>query len=213
MRLHFYLAITIVHELAHAFMKTMRLKKEPFVFPNDPTPDPEVGFSWENWAFGAEFTWNRGLSRVGPLFSTEFKTFDTRSQLKTPVPMEWIRDIFLEETWANIEQAMLEGKLKAPRPTGHPKVFIAQRTVQGKHTSVLYEAQAYRIVSGEADGKVPPVEQPIEEWFADVLREDDAQAEVDVKDESSNEPKEETDPCNCGSSFCMVNQLGNHDSC
>ncbi|KAL1639243.1 hypothetical protein SLS58_008085 [Diplodia intermedia] len=108
LRYSFFLAVTITHEMCHAFGLLKRNDAdEPFFHANAPVSD--WGTAWEMWALGAEINpWHP--SRMAPtvtLLSADW--VDKRRQrangglVSSVVPMDWIARWFRRRFWAEMQ--------------------------------------------------------------------------------------------------------------
>ena len=133
-RLQVQLAVTLVHEMAHALYVFRGLpwfnfqdgSTEFFIFDTDLAN--EAGWSWENWVWN-EVIISGCLDKdvVGPMrvYTWESRTLQYPC-MYTVVPHEWLRDLFRRPTWTNITRHIDQ----LSRPVGRPKTFTADRWVE-----------------------------------------------------------------------------------
>jgi hypothetical protein len=105
LRLQLEFAVTLVHELAHAFhAEAHDTGAEVFHYRDDFAP--ESGFSWQQSIFGCNvdmFSWN-----IGPLCLTSFdQSFGFLSVYK-PMDMQWVGKWFSKETWENGDMTFMK---------------------------------------------------------------------------------------------------------
>lgn len=151
MRFHFSLAATLVHELVHAFWLFVSRRcwrcfdSEPWWSQDEHetsfgTEMPELGNSWEYWAFGARVPQVATLSEGEPksmnanvlqkgLWSFVWSTPGAGWALDHDIvlPASWIHKWFREEMWQRIAD---EGRVKG-RP-GFEDAVILRETLVGK---------------------------------------------------------------------------------
>jgi hypothetical protein len=120
----FITAMTLVHELIHAYgvMRRGHLK-EPHIR-LDHSDSPEWGYAWENFMFGAVINPHE-RSRLGTHVLLR-KTWATQEQADTcggkeysAVSVDWVAQWFRKETWDKIEDG---GPLAIPSSTVHIKL-------------------------------------------------------------------------------------------
>ncbi|KAL1632307.1 hypothetical protein SLS56_003722 [Neofusicoccum ribis] len=107
LRFSFLLAVTIVHEMTHAFGCMMRgTDDEEYVDADD--PDTEWGFSWETWALGGLL--NPWKLAVAPTTTFLSNCWESRTKKKanggapsSVVPMDWIARWFRRRFWTMLQ--------------------------------------------------------------------------------------------------------------
>ncbi|KAL1597907.1 hypothetical protein SLS60_008395 [Paraconiothyrium brasiliense] len=180
MNMQFLLAVTLTHELAHAIYAWRDLpyagfqngQGELFVFDTDMSN--EVGWSWEYHTFG-------GVSLACNLLHDHISTFRARTwestllgetYIYTPVPNDWIKSMFMKNTWKRIKQHITQ----VPKPVGSPEVFVALRYID-RGTQQGFEFVEYRDglavhphhLLNDLEG---PVEGCVDAWFKRVRKSD-----------------------------------------
>ncbi|KAJ4292028.1 hypothetical protein N0V90_009927 [Kalmusia sp. IMI 367209] len=150
MRTQFRLAISLVHEVSHAFFmwkerdagftpfvksvtqkrgrgkQTFEVAYEPYVYATDPVP--EVGLSWEHSVFGAFVSPDvRPLNDVGPLMLRPWEFAYSHLRVGALVPMANVQEWFLESTWANLDTKNPSKRLPNVYKCGESLSFIAER--------------------------------------------------------------------------------------
>ncbi|KAF2659171.1 hypothetical protein K491DRAFT_216684 [Lophiostoma macrostomum CBS 122681] len=175
MRVQMYLAVTLVHELAHVFVESVGFAGgyEPYIYRTDLMP--EAGFSWEIWTFGV-------ILGCAELSTLPFGTLSVRTwdmgfafpSLKAPVHMDWVKAWFCRETWGRIGEVLRLDLLVPASAVGRPEVFIADRYFDGSWNSVLYRArgQIYEAVPFRDGDFGPGPDCPVEVWFSEVALQD-----------------------------------------
>ncbi|KAJ4352523.1 uncharacterized protein N0V89_007872 [Didymosphaeria variabile] len=132
--IQFLLAVTLTHELAHAIYAWRDLpcwgfqngQSELFVFDTDMSN--EVGWSWEYHTFGGVSLFCDLLhDHIGKRIKA--RTWESmllgETSIYTPVPNDWLKSMFMKDTWKHINQHVSS----IPKPVGRPEVFVALRYI------------------------------------------------------------------------------------
>ncbi|KAF2495397.1 hypothetical protein BU16DRAFT_527265 [Lophium mytilinum] len=159
----FKIACTLVHETAHAFVKTARGKAspEPKVLKSDTVP--EVGRSWESYLFSASpdifCEWNSNAAKTSVLVARENRAHaDVLSQniaRTIYIPMPWIKQWFLESTWDNFRELRRNGDLDLKSQLQAP--ILADDMIPGHYPDkksrieVLEHGKKVGVISGWLD--------------------------------------------------------------
>ncbi|KAF2802121.1 uncharacterized protein BDZ99DRAFT_504129 [Mytilinidion resinicola] len=159
----FKIACTLVHETAHAFVKTARGKArpEPKVLKLDTVA--EVGRSWEGYLFGASpdifCEWNSNAAKTSVLVARE-----NRANAESPnhnvartiyIPLPWIKRWFLEITWDNFRELRANGDLDLKSQLRDP--ILADYMIPGHYPDkksqvvVLEHGKEVAVTSGWLD--------------------------------------------------------------
>lgn len=142
LRFDFHLALTLVHEIAHA-VGVMRRDdlKEPNIDLGDP-PKTEHGQSWEHFAIGGIINPFDRISRHIS-FVTWRKWSNNRQKDYTTIPMSWIAQWFQKSTWRSIQKS-------GPKAVAPPPVHLVLRfqkdgfTVIADRSSSLDDVQSMK---------------------------------------------------------------------
>ncbi|KAF2659103.1 hypothetical protein K491DRAFT_215817 [Lophiostoma macrostomum CBS 122681] len=185
LRLQFYIAIVLVHELAHVIWMMVSWKHsiEPYFYLNDDMP--EAGYSWENHVFGCHVSpYPFDRERIGPVCSSSFDEIAAFPSIYIPQPMAWVRMWFLEETWKDLHahRAKMQPTVHHKLPDCYQGVFFADRYSRRANIWVrvlykdrkAYAVQGSKVLDQEAEsgklavairlGTVPP-KQSLAKWF------------------------------------------------
>ncbi|KAF2451201.1 hypothetical protein P171DRAFT_492444 [Karstenula rhodostoma CBS 690.94] len=195
MRYQLAIAKTLCHELCHALYKSRLLPNttEPHVFLRDQVP--EVGLSFDFFLGGSRFDLRSGKSFIGRLDARTWQFMLSYPRIGAPVPMEWVGLWFRKDTWEAGREGFREETLwgKAPEAVGvpGPDVFIAHRYAPGNvagepglFKEVLYVERKV-VAPVQARGKVdgPGEGVALEEWYAEVSRQEVERARAEGFDE------------------------------
>ncbi|KAL5379248.1 hypothetical protein DPSP01_008523 [Paraphaeosphaeria sporulosa] len=182
-RLQFVLAVTITHELAHAIYGWRGLPHVDWtnglveVFAFDTDISNEIGWSWENHTWdGVILACTLDHDAIGEVRARTWESeILNETYIFTPVPEDWLKSLFMKDTWKNINQAIK----KIPKPVGSPHLFVAQRWINSQRgfESVEYvhglavnpEHQILNDREGSVKGDVDP-------WFKRVRKVDQQKA-------------------------------------
>ncbi|KAJ4368022.1 hypothetical protein N0V83_006377 [Neocucurbitaria cava] len=140
LRNHLYLAMTLVHELAHAcaliWQPDACFSQESLIQPTDHLP--EAGLSWEKFVFGGHIDEHFG---PGPPLCAEFdhtypSTTGVNLPLSAPIPGSYISQWFFKDTWADTTKRL--DQLRLPTIRKQTEVYLIDRLVGKEFTSYLY---------------------------------------------------------------------------
>ncbi|KAF2829505.1 hypothetical protein CC86DRAFT_404143 [Ophiobolus disseminans] len=123
----FFLAILLLHELAHTWLgichPSIKTKGDAIVHATDCFP--EAGFSWEKFMFDARIFGSPFRLLAANTFQSEFCA--PRHKMSVYIPVSWVNQWFLRETWQNFAKLHSDGKLYAPSADRQVDNFITCR--------------------------------------------------------------------------------------
>jgi hypothetical protein len=178
MRLHFSIATTLCHELAHGIWQYRGFGlPESFIFPTDLSN--EAGYSWIYHVLGGEMLGSSPNlpDRFDHISSVDGRNYNMYPSLGTIVPLRYINAWFRRDTWERIEEVVQNNMLFFPSPTAisGPQYWIAERYAEGpkgktfyeilhKDDKILYPPWAIGNIS------TPPQGVDIHDWFLELSR-------------------------------------------
>ncbi|KAK3203029.1 hypothetical protein GRF29_154g1514027 [Pseudopithomyces chartarum] len=176
MRLHFSIATTLCHELAHGIWQYRGFgQPESFIFPIDLSN--EAGYSWIYHVLGAEMIGSSPNleDRFDHISSVDGRNFNKYPSLTTIVPLRYINAWFRRDTWDRIEEVVQNKMLFFPSPTSisGPRYWIAERYAEGPKGKTFYEI-LYKddkiLYPPWAIGNIttPPQGVDIHDWFLEL---------------------------------------------